>query len=256
MLSTFHWFGYEIPDSEVYRLIRSVGFDSTSLGWDDRNYQNFRNQPGLARKAGLAIDHIHVPYEGVNNLWLDTLDGDSFVDKCLQYVTDCAQHDLPKMVMHLSSGDQPPPYNQLGLDRVKRVVEKAEQKNINIALENLRRTEYLAYVMGNIDSPRLGFCYDSGHHNYRAAGEDLLGKYGVRLFTMHLHDNDGTADQHLLPFDGTIDWRKTMSEIKATGYNGAVSLEAANTGYKELSAEEFLQVMYDRATRLFSLKSF
>ncbi len=29
-----------------------------------------------------------------------------------------------------------------------------------------------------------------------------------KIFALHLHDNDQTHDQHLLPFDGTMDWEK------------------------------------------------
>ena len=30
----------------------------------------------------------------------------------------------------------------------------------------MRRYEYLKYILDNIDSPRAGFCYDTGHHHY------------------------------------------------------------------------------------------
>lgn len=34
-----------------------------------------------------------------------------------------------------------------------------------------------------------------------------------------------TADQHLLPFDGTPEFDTTMKNIAKTGYKGAISLE-------------------------------
>jgi len=250
MLAIFNWFGYALENEALYRMIKQTGFEGTSLGWCDRNYTDYRHHPELARKAGLFVEYIHVPFSAANDLWLDNFAGEALTDTYLQYVQDCADFELPAMVMHLSSGDEPPSFNMLGLDRIKRIVKKAEQKNVNRALENLRKTEYLAYALGNIDSARLGFCYDSGHHHCRSPHDDLLPKYGSRLMVLHLHDNDGSDDQHLLPFDGTIDWDTTMKTIAATGYNGAISLEAGNLGYEDLTAEEFLLVAYDRAKRL------
>ena len=250
MFAIFNYFGCKLENEELYRLIKQTGFESTSMGWCDMNYADFRYHPELARKAGLFVENIHVPFTAANDLWLDNLAGNALLDIYLQYVQDCADFELPTMVMHLSSGDEPPPFNEIGLDRIKRIVEKAEQKNVNIALENLRKTEYLAYALGNINSARLGFCYDSGHHHCWSPHDDLLSKYGHRLMALHLHDNDGKKDQHHLPFDGTMDWDMTMKKLAKTDYKGAISLEVGNFGYEDLTAEAFLLVAYDRAKRL------
>ena len=46
---------------------------------------------------------------------------------------------------------------------------------------------------------------------------------------MHLHDNDGKNDNHMLPLhrNGTIDWRKKVSDLKKTSlFNRMITLEA------------------------------
>lgn len=77
-----------------------------------------------------------------------------------------------------------------------------------------------------------------------------MSRYGSRLMALHLHDNDGSSDQHCLPFDGTVDWQKVMKNISQTGYQGAVALEVNNTGYEDRHPEEFLHLAYERAKRL------
>lgn len=37
--------------------------------------------------------------------------------------------------------------------------------------------------------------------------------------------NDGTQDQHMLPFEGNIKWETTMKKITSCGYIGAIALE-------------------------------
>ena len=156
----------------------------------------------------------------------------------------------------MSFGANPPPFNELGLDRIKRMVDRAEKFDINIAFENLRRPDYLEHIFTRIDSPYAGFCYDSGHENLFPARFDLLTEYGSRLSALHLHDNnglrnyDGTDDQHLIPFDGNIDWKNIVEKIRKTPYKGPVSLEVMNRGRENLKPEEFLRLLYERGERL------
>jgi len=260
VVTSFAYFGYELPINERLHLIKQAGFDGAMLWWsDDFENTNYRGVPALARKIGLYVENIHTPFERINNLWLDNLEGSTLTDNFLRMVDECAQYDIPTMVVHLSSGDKPPAFNELGLNRIKSVVEKAEACDINIAFENLRRIEHLEYILDNVDSPHAGFCYDSGHQHCHTFHVDLLSKYGSRLMALHLHDNAGyisganDEDQHLLPYDGTIDWAIVMKKIAQSGYTGPVALESLNRGYNNLPPEEFLGLAFERAKRLESL---
>ncbi len=258
MITIYDWFGYELPIKERYRLIKEVGFDGVLLWWSDGfgrdgfGQKDYRNGPQIAREAGLFIENIHTPVQNQNNLWLDNLEGEALTDCYLQCVADCAEFEIPTMVVHLPNEDNP--YNALGLDRIKRITKKAEQLGVDVALENLRNLANLSYVLEQVDSLRIGFCYDCCHHNNYNPGDDLLSMYGSRLMALHLHDNGGSYTQHQLPFDGMIDWSTTMKKIAATNYSGATALEPMNWDYKDLSAEEFLKEAFERAKRLEALK--
>jgi len=256
----YDYFGFELPYAERYRLIRAAGFSGIGVWWGgDRRRSDYRDYPRLARREGLFVECAHTPFEDINNLWLDNQDGADLTEGLLRCVTDCSEYEIPTMIMHLSSGQEPPPYNTLGLDRVKRIVEAAEKHGVNVALENLRKNAYLNYVFSQIDSPRLCFCFDSGHQHCRTPGDDVLAKFGNKLTALHLHDNDGSSsgahedDQHRLPFDGTIDWNATMRKVAATGYTGPVSLEVINRDYGNLTAEEFLRRAFERAEKLYAM---
>lgn len=172
----------------------------------------------------------------------------------MQCVSDCAEFEIPTMVVHLP--DEKYLYNALGLERIMRIAEKAEKLGINVALENVRNLSNLNYVLEQVDSKRIGFCYDCcHHHNYNPDG-DLLSLYGSRLMSIHLHDNGGSYAQHQLPFDGKIDWLNSMKKISKTNYLGATALEPMNWDYTDLSAKEFLQKAFDKAKRLDSLRHY
>ena len=253
MITIYDWFGYELPIKERYQLIKKVGFDGILLWWSEGFGRNdYRNAPQIVRDAGLFIENIHTPVHNQNDLWLDNLDGEALTDCYLQCVADCNEFDISTMVVHLPGEDYP--YNSLGVDRIKRIAEKAEQLGVNVALENLRNLPNLAHMLEQVDSLRIGFCYDCGHHYHYYPDDDLLSMYGSRLMALHLHDIGGSYGQHQLPFDGPIDWSAAMKKITESNYSGATAIEAMNWDYKHLSAEEFLQEAFERAKRLEALR--
>lgn len=252
-----YWFGYQIKNNERLKLIKEAGFDNVLLWWGDEyaNYDGDKNLlPEMARNVGLVVENVHAPFDNANCIWTDSISSEEVLKRYINCIRDCEQHYIPTVVIHLTSGNTPPPASQIGLDRIKALVELAEAKSINIALENLRRPEYLQFVFSNIQSNRLGFCYDSGHENCFSNGADLLDRYANKLMALHLHDNDGTDDQHRIPGEGTIDWNTVASKIQSIGYDGAISLEVTREFsklYSGISAQEFLKVAHDKIISLF-----
>jgi len=264
-MTAIYYFIFNKPPVRCYDLMKQAGFDGVSLMWDKAyGGEDFRETPKLAQKANLLLDSIHAPFEGMSFFWKSgSLIGEAATDTLLQCIDDCAEFKIPTMVMHAvahASFGEAPSLTEIGLRRFANLIERAERKNVKIALENMRNTGQLLQtgeLLERFNSPNLGFCFDSGHHNARlsAAPEcDLLSRFGHRLFAVHLHDNKGKDDEHLLPFDGTIDWTATMKAIKDTGYKGATSLEVCNDGYENLTPEEFLKIAFERAKKLEALR--
>ena len=50
------------------------------------------------------------------------------------------------------------------------------------------------------------------------------------LIATHVHDNRGRADDHLVPFEGTIDWPAALTAVQKVGYDGALMFELAARG--------------------------
>lgn len=90
------------------------------------------------------------------------------------------------------------------------IVEEAAALGIPLALENIFEEEPsgLEQLISTINSPNLGFCFDTGHFNlFSTVGmEDWFGSLGARMSEVHLHDNRKQADDHLPVGDGEIDF--------------------------------------------------
>lgn len=73
--------------------------------------------------------------------------------------------------------------------------------------------------------PDLGFHLDIGHfHLNQRQPADFIRHFAARLVHVHLHDNDGSRDQHLPPGIGSINWDETLTALKEC-YDGTVTLE-------------------------------
>ena len=109
----------------------------------------------------------------------------------------------------------------------------AEREHVVICLENMPMlklpvatpAQILDFV-NMINSPYLEVCFDTGHaavHGISAG--DSVRLTGEHLKVLHVHDNNGRADQHLMPFYGVTDWADFSKALKEIGFDGALSLE-------------------------------
>ncbi len=264
------WFGYPIELNDRLRLIRQAGFRSVLLWWGD----NELYEPPISKKvesalrAGLSVENAHMPYSNMNCMWEDGAEGDDYCEMLCRRVEDAKTYGVSTLVIHLTRTKTPPPSSDVGWSRFMRVADVAEREGINLAFENLKAYDRLYECMPRFDSQRIGVCFDSGHNNCHCPKRRVAVDFAERILAVHLHDNDGTRDAHLMPFDGTTDWVQVKREIMASSYTGAWSMEieydsmgifsarkadSAKKFYSTMSAEEYLARAMERFDRLMSL---
>jgi len=252
-LGVFIWFGYNIPIKERTSLIREIGFETVLHWWDDSfiEIEGFskEQQADIIRKEGLIIENAHLQTNQANDIWHDTLNGQAALAKYLSDIDSLANCEIPVAVYHPSSGDNPPPLSEIGMNRICSLIERAEKRGVKIAMENVKNTEILVKILDTINSPALGFCYDSGHDFiWSAAPYELLNRYKHRLLAIHLHDNLGKADDHLAPGAGVINWDILRSSIEQSVYKGSYTLESDSAVIPaERTPKEHLKLHYDGA---------
>lgn len=102
----------------------------------------------------------------------------------------------------------------------------ARAHDVLLALENLVSDNSLAIekVLTRYPSDYIGICYDTGHGHCSGNGLEFLERFRHRLLALCVHDNDGTADQHGVPFTGTIDWQRLTHLIAGSPYRGYLSM--------------------------------
>ena len=91
--------------------------------------------------------------------------------------------------------------------------------------------------------PDVGICYDSGHGHLQNATPAF-----EHIGATHLHDNLGEKDEHLWPFEGSIDWPALIEKMVVADYKGSLMFEArAEDISKGAEAKSRLQDLWDEA---------
>lgn len=127
---------------------------------------------------------------------------------------------------------------QTNREVIMELLEAEPSSEVGIALENIfgkeaqRRAVYgstpseLLWLVHNTDTRRVGVCWDTGHANLQGLDQSQAIKaLNVHLVATHIADNDTSRDQHLLPFEGNIDWRSIITALKEIRYDGLFNLE-------------------------------
>ena len=82
----------------------------------------------------------------------------------------------------------------------------------------------------DLDGAGVGICLDFGHAHLDGDVVDAIETVSEHLIATHVHDNRGRNDDHLLPFDGTIDWPAALTAVQKVGFDGGLMLEINATG--------------------------
>ena len=141
------------------------------------------------------------------------------------------------VTMHIGNTDSGRPLAELrdwSCRSLEILLPEAEKNHLTLLLENTvfptDTAEELLNYLRQFKSSALGLCFDTGHANIMSAesgksSADLIEWIPRRwpdgvvrfstntlslmlpyIVSCHLHDNNGRADQHKLPGDGTVNW--------------------------------------------------
>lgn len=123
---------------------------------------------------------------------------------------------------------------QMNKAALQQLVNYLEGKDMTICLENLRLFGYhesvedLLWYIDQIGDKHLGICLDTGHLNLSRASDQthFIETAGKHLQALHIADNQGETDQHLMPFGiGSVDMKAVMTALDKIGYDGLYNFE-------------------------------
>jgi len=145
------------------------------------------------------------------------------------------------MPFGVNSPENPEEQINLNVEFMKRLYEEAKAYGVKyIDIENLpfpampinnttQCLEMAKRMNEETGSDVFKVCLDTGHANF--CGEkpaDMVRMLGYEyLGALHVHDNDGTGDQHLRPGLGNVDWDDFSDALAEIGFEGCMSFETS-----------------------------
>ncbi len=253
------------------------------IGFDSIDYQDFihvearimqlsaeefeaelKAERALVESLGLHVGQAHGPWRyppqdsdaNMRAEWLQ------YCKKAIwgTYLLGCKNMVIHPLMPTGRVDEDPALTKSLNVEFLKALCEEGAKYGVTICLENMpfggqvfARVEPMLALIKELDLPNLRACLDTGHS--ACLGDDpvvavrMLGKR--YLATMHVHDNDGTHDQHAEPGTGVIDWHAYVQALREIGFEGCFSIES-NTP-KHLSdegKENYQPVIFNIARRL------
>ena len=133
----------------------------------------------------------------------------------------------------------------------------AKARGVAIALENtlgeLGAPSSLQHFISDTHLHDLRLCFDTGHAHMEEGVEVSFDTMRERVATTHIHDNHGEKDEHLLPYEGNIDWGAGLGAIASAPEPVPVVLElkAQSNGGPTLDQ---IRVAFDKLEKNFEAK--
>ena len=255
-------FDYSVEIASMMAQVGEEGFDSVSLAGGNVEHSGYGSQAGLEQLSnlrshtGVGISSVHAPfrYDMASD---DPSAQSSAVEGACMAARAAAFLGAKVVIVH--------PHFRLESVREDTMstikssignILRGTPAGVRIAVENLPSPcspAVLEAILDAFSPDRVGFCYDSSHHNLRPREFDFLGEFGQRLIAVHISDNLGQHDDHQIPGEGVIDWHDFASRFGKLDYREPFLLEVETRESSHKETREFLNESFSMAEWLLAL---
>jgi len=245
---------------DLLESIRKAGYDRFEL-FCNRPHLDFHNR-SLLRAIGrwftenaLPAPSLHLPFvENVGpaqRIWISVLEPErrhreAALDEVKRSLELVDYVSLDYVVLHL--GNPREKFTPVAFEYAYAAIAQIRSfAGVEVVLENipneistLERIEEFKRVS---ELPDVGICYDTGHGHIQG----VTGGF-ENIRTTHVHDNNGEKDEHLWPFEGTLNWPTLIEKLVLANYKGQFMFEARGEDLsKGREARERLEELWGEA---------
>lgn len=237
--------------------IASYGFDAIEL-FATRSHFDYRDEHAIDSLkswldgTGVRLRSVHAPITdrfGGGDAWPPSY-SNAFADNARRQhavrETEAALQiarriPFETLVVHLGTPDAKAEAGDnaraAAVRSVEEICQLAEPLGVRVALEVIPNTlstpaALADLIVRNFDGSDIspGICLDFGHAFLGGDLADAIEEVAEHLASTHVHDNRRRTDDHLVPYEGAIDWDAALMSMQKIGYDGIYLLEVANTG--------------------------
>lgn len=222
------------PSKSIYdetTAIGKAGFDFIDLTIEGPNARDVDSE-----KMGTLLKQYHLAVTGHTDPCLPwAYPVRSIRQACLDELERCARifSALGAGIMNIHPCYFCPPAMrallvELNIKALTPIVEMASSYGLTVALENFKSPFDQVSTFKRLfdEVAGLSLHLDFGHANMGKNNHAAFCKQlGTAITHVHFSDNRATADHHMPLGVGNINWKNAVDRLKATGYNGTITLE-------------------------------
>ena len=248
-----HFIKKHFSEAKTYELIKQAGFDAADLSLYygsiklDENYRAAAKETRrLLDEVGLPCVQAHAPFY----LWKNpgfqygmTMDVSepTFLEltRSIEYAAIAGSKNIVVHGILVPDGPKTAASMDYNYKFFQALAPYARDAGIKIAVENipdgynsvLPSPFMLSEMLRRLDDPEVFCaCIDVGHSNLeRIQPQDFIRNMTPgTVQALHIHDNFGSVDNHLLPGHGRLDWNEITKALADIDYQGDFTLEAVS----------------------------
>lgn len=245
-LSIWSSYYHELNAEEMVDEFIKNGLYTTELS-DEHGYELFNRDKDYIETGKKFAQFIKERNFEISqgHLWLEVkmCENEASIEELCKWIDMYEAIGIENMVLHcdnlLNSDLSKSEKTELNIRSLKKVANHVKDKDITICLENLRpmndsgdelvdeSVDDLLHIIEQVGSDRFGICLDTGHLNLTCKNQrEFIQKAGEKLKALHIADNQGEIDQHMMPFTrGNIDFKEVVKTLREIGYKGVFNLE-------------------------------
>lgn len=208
--------------------------------WDkslDELYEYFKPTKRAVKDSGLVFSQTHSSFPVY-------IDGNDKINEYMRMVVEkslavCAFLGSPALVVHPFFCKEYNKEYEINIAMYRKLIPTAKKYGVKICMENSYANidihcKLIDELNAEAGEKCFGYCLDIGHAN-NGGGEfrKYIQMLGNRLTCLHIHDNDGANDSHMIPYTATRGWNINRTDyegmlqgLRDIGYKGNLSFEA------------------------------
>jgi sugar phosphate isomerase/epimerase len=238
---------YDIPILECLQPILAAGFGMLEV-CSSQTHLDYHDMPAVQqaakrmRELHLEAYSFHAPFAD----WIDITCPDHELrrrsrDQLMQAAQAACEMHARYFVLHpgpehrhFQEPDESARRHR-AVEILNDLSDRCRQLGVGLALENMLPHLFtgpirdLLWVVGAMHWGGVGICLDTGHAFLAGDLPAVVDKLSGHLWMLHINDNHGQSDEHLLPGEGLIDWRDLVARLARIPFNGGMILEVAGS---------------------------
>lgn len=234
---------------KYFEMASAAGFDGFELASVPLECAGILRN--AAKKTGVRVVAVHGILDD-GSCSPDAAVRKNSAEKAAAYLAEFAEFAPCPIVEHYHNRFNDPVYGGYFRDTVEKLLARTDDMNFIFCMENAPfKPEYderypwmkeIADFAASFGKEKMFMTFDLNHANLHEDPVALAAEFAAIIRHIHVSDNHGIREEHMIPGTGVIDLDSILKALYANGYTGPCNLELVFPGNTIAGADDFRKI--------------